>query len=106
MDTIISFYPRFSEDICNGLKTITIRNFAEADYAIGAEVIAITYPEGKKFAVLKMNSVTAISLDDLTDQHAEQENMPLAELKALIPEIYPNESQFYLLSFTLVKSCL
>lgn len=106
MDNIISFYPRFCEDICNGLKTITIRNAAEAYYEIGKVVTAITYPSGDEFALLKINSITKISLDELTIRHANQENMPLAELKALIPKIYPNESQFYLLSFNLVKSCL
>ncbi|MFQ9134616.1 MAG: ASCH domain-containing protein [Haemophilus parainfluenzae] len=42
-------------------------------------------------------------LDNLTEQHAAQENMNLAELKKVIKTIYPNESKFWVIHFKLIK---
>jgi UPF0267 protein CGSHiEE_04535 len=44
-------------------------------------------------------SVSPITLDELTEQHATQENMSLAELKEVIRDIYPIEEQFYVIRF-------
>jgi UPF0267 protein NTHI1757 len=44
-------------------------------------------------------SVSPITLDELTKQHAAQENMGLEELKEVIREIYPSESFLYVISF-------
>jgi UPF0267 protein HI_1394 len=43
--------------------------------------------------------VSPITLDELTEQHATQENMGLDELKEVIRGIYPCEVQFYLIEF-------
>ena len=45
--------------------------------------------------------MSPITLDELTEQHAAQENMGLEELKEVIRGIYPNEEQFFVLSFKL-----
>ena len=46
-----------------------------------------------------MLSVSPITLDELTEQHATQENMGLEELKEVIQGIYPNEDQFFVIEF-------
>ena len=48
-----------------------------------------------------MLSVSPIILDELTEQHAKQENMELEELKEVIRGIYPSEEQFYIIEFIL-----
>lgn len=48
-----------------------------------------------------MLSVSPITLDKLTEQHAKQDNMGLEELKEVIREIYPSEEQFFIISFKL-----
>ena len=50
-----------------------------------------------------MLSVLPITLDELTELHAKQENMGLEELKEVIRGIYPNEERFYLIDFILLK---
>ena len=42
-------------------------------------------------------------LDKLTEQHAAQENMSLSELREVIKTIYPNESEFGVIEFSLIK---
>ena len=42
-------------------------------------------------------------LDNLTEQHAVQENMSLAELREVIKTIYPNENEFWVIEFDLIK---
>ncbi len=46
-----------------------------------------------------MLSVSPITFDELTEQHAKQENMGLNELKEVIQGIYPDEELFYLITF-------
>ena len=53
-----------------------------------------------------MLSVSPITLDELTEQHAKQENMGLEELKEVIRGIYPSEAGFYLIEFKLLKEML
>jgi UPF0267 protein CGSHiEE_04535 len=48
-------------------------------------------------------SVSPITLDELTEQHAKQENIGLAELKEVIRGIDPNEEQFFVFSSKLNK---
>jgi UPF0267 protein CGSHiEE_04535 len=48
-------------------------------------------------------SVSPITLDELTGQHAKQENMGLAELKKVIEEIYPESNEFYVINFQRLK---
>ena len=50
-----------------------------------------------------MLSVSPITLDELTEQHAKQENMSLSELREVIKTIYPNENEFWVIEFGLIK---
>uniref|UniRef100_UPI00288BB70C ASCH domain-containing protein n=1 Tax=Aggregatibacter segnis TaxID=739 RepID=UPI00288BB70C len=54
------------------------------------------------FCTIEVLSVSPITLDELTEQHAKQENMGLAELKEVIRGIYPNEEQFFIINYTLI----
>ena len=74
----ITFYQRFEADILAGRKTITIRD---------------------KSCTIEVLSVSPITLDELTEQHAKQENMGLEELKEVIRSIYLSEDLFYILLF-------
>ena len=46
-----------------------------------------------------MLSISLITLDELTEQRAAQENMSLAELREVIKTIYPNENEFWVIWF-------
>lgn len=100
---LITFYERFSADIKSNKKTITIRNLAEANYQAGQIVEAKTYPESEPITFLQILNVTPVVLSDLNEEHARQENMSLEVLVPLIQEIYPNESQFFVIEFKQVK---
>jgi hypothetical protein len=95
----ITFYQRFEADILSGKKTITIRGASEKNYIPGKVVQASTHKDGRKFARLEIVSVDAIEFKQLNKAHAKQENMSLAELQAVIQEIYPNTQELYTISF-------
>lgn len=88
----ITFFERFEADILAGKKTITIRDESEKDFAPNSIVQVSTYEEGRWFCALKIHSVHSICFEELSDFHAEQENMTLAELKSVIQAIYPHIS--------------
>ena len=98
----MTFFERFETDILSGKKTITIRDESEKDYEINSVVQVSTYETGRWFCALKIVSVTAIQFDDLTEFHAQQENMSLPELKAVIREIYPNVDSLFVIAYCLV----
>lgn len=43
-----------------------------------------------------------VTLENLTDEHARQENMALPELKEVIGEIYPSLMELYAIVFRLL----
>lgn len=95
----ITFYQRFAADILNGKKTITIRD-AEANYFENGDVVhAYTFETRELFATLAIQSIEKLNFEELNNQHATQENMTLAELKAVIKQIYPDNCQLYLIKF-------
>ncbi|MCW8345620.1 N(4)-acetylcytidine aminohydrolase [Vibrio sp. ZSDZ65] len=97
----MTFFERFETDILAGTKTITIRDASEKDYQIGAVVPVSTFEDGREFCRLKVLSVDAIDFNDINDLHAEQENMTLPQLKNVIAEIYPGETQLFVIQFEL-----
>jgi uncharacterized protein YqfB (UPF0267 family) len=99
--TKMTFFERFEADIVSGKKTITLRDEAEKAYRVGSVVPVSTFEEGRQFCHLRILSVEPILLDELTEQHAKQENMTLTELKKVIGEIYPGEEQLYAIAFEL-----
>ena len=98
----ITFYQRFETDILAGRKTITIRDKSESHFKAGDILRVGRFEDNQYFCTIKMLSVSLITLDELTEQHAAQENMGLEELKEVIRGIYPNEEQFFILSFKLI----
>ena len=63
-----------------------------------------TYESGRWFCALKIKSVKAITFNELSNFHAEQENMSLVELKRVIQDIYPNVESLYVISYELVTN--
>jgi UPF0267 protein CGSHiEE_04535 len=61
------------------------------------------FEDNQYFCTIEVLSVSPITLDELTEQHAKQENIGLAELKEVIRGIDPNEEQFFVFSSKLNK---
>ncbi|STJ09586.1 putative cytoplasmic protein [Escherichia coli] len=51
------------------------------------------------FCTIEVTATSTVTLDTLTEKHAEQENMTLLELKKVIADIYPGQTQFYVIEF-------
>jgi len=97
----MTFFERFEADILSGKKTITIRDELEKDYSINAIVQVSTYETSRWFCTVKITAVKSIEFSALSDFHAKQENMSLAELKSVIKEIYPGLQTLYVISYEL-----
>lgn len=100
--TTMTFFERFETDILSGKKTITIRDDAEKFYVPGSVVTVSTLEGGREFCQLSILSVEPILFTELSNFHAEQENMTLAVLKDVIQDIYPGIEQLYVVSYKLV----
>ncbi|WP_413283734.1 N(4)-acetylcytidine aminohydrolase [Vibrio sp. MA40-2] len=98
----MTFFERFEADILSGKKVITIRDEAEKDYQPGAVVEVSTFETSRWFCDLMIKSVAPIQFDELTEFHANQENMTLPELREVIRSIYPNVNELYVISYELV----
>ncbi|AVJ00213.1 TPA: N(4)-acetylcytidine aminohydrolase [Haemophilus influenzae] len=99
----ITFYQRFEADILSGRKTITIRDKSESYFKAGDILRVGRFKDNQYFCTIEVLSVSPITLDELTEQHAKQENMGLAELREVIKTIYPNESEFWVIEIRLVN---
>ena len=95
----ITFYQRFEADILARRKTITIRDKSESHFKAGNILRVGRFEDNQYFCTIEVLSVSPITLDELTEQHAAQENMSLAELKEVIKAIYPSEDKFVLINF-------
>ena len=99
----ITFYQRFETDILAGRKTITIRDKSESHFKVGDILRVGRFEDDQYFCTIEVLSVSPITLDELTEQHAMQENMGLDELKEVIQGIYPSESEFFVIEFKLLN---
>ena len=99
----ITFYQRFEADILSGRKTITIRDKSESHFKAGDILRVGRFEDNQYFCTIEVLSVSPITLDELKEQHAKQENMGLAELKKVIEEIYPESNEFYVINFQRLK---
>jgi uncharacterized protein YqfB (UPF0267 family) len=99
----MTFFERFEADILSGKKTITIRDELENDYAANSIVQVSTYENDRWFCELKIIDVKAIKFDQLSNFHANQENMSLSELKCVIQKIYPNVQNLYVISYKFIQ---
>ena len=102
----ITFYQRFEADILVGHKTITIRDKSESHFKAGDILRVGRFEDNQYFCTIEVLSVLPIMLDNLTEQHAAQENMSLSELKEVIREIYPSEERFYVIRFKINKGII
>ncbi len=102
--TEMTFFARFEDDILAGKKTITIRDETESHYVPGSVVTVSTLEQGRVFCQLKILSVTPVLLSQLTEFHAEQENMTLPQLKSVIQEIYPGLEQLFVIDYQLYSA--
>ena len=98
----ITFYQRFEADILAGRKTITIRDKSESYFKAGDILRVGRFEDDQYFCTIEVLSVSPITLDELTEQHAAQENMSLVELREVIKTIYPNENEFFMINFHLL----
>ena len=98
----ITFYGRFADDILSGRKTITLREKSDADFEAGDKVEVSGYEDNIPFCHIEVLEVSPISFDRLNDTHAQQENMTLEQLKAVIAEIYPGITELFMIRFTLL----
>ena len=99
----ITFYQRFKADIRAGRKTITIRDESENHFKAGDILRVGRFEDDQYFCTIEVLSVSPITLDELTAQHAKQENMGLDELKEVIRSIYPSEGLLYVVTFSLIE---
>ncbi|MBZ0059861.1 N(4)-acetylcytidine aminohydrolase [Leclercia adecarboxylata] len=95
----ITFFQRFQDDILAGRKTITIRDESESHFSAGDVLRVGRYEDDGYFCTIEVTATSTVTLDTLTENHAQQENMTLDELKGVITEIYPDQQQFYVIDF-------
>jgi len=98
----ITFFQRFQDDILAGRKTITIRDESEAHFKAGDVLRVGRYEDDGYFCTIEVTGTSTVTLDTLTEKHAQQENMTLGELKRVIAAIYPKQRQFYVSDFKCV----
>lgn len=103
MTNKITFFQRFEADIISGKKTITIRDKSESFFSPNQILDVFTLETDRLFAKIRVLSVTPVQFHQLNEQHAQQENMTLTQLKQVIQEIYPNEQQFFVIHFELIN---
>ncbi|MCF6692222.1 N(4)-acetylcytidine aminohydrolase [Raoultella terrigena] len=98
----ITFFQRFQDDILSGRKTITIRNASESHFKVGDVLRVGRYEDDGYFCTISVVATSTVTLATLSERHAQQENMTLAQLRQVITEIYPDEEQFYVIEFKLL----
>lgn len=101
--TEMTFFECFETDILSKKKTITIRDETEKNYKINTQVQVSTYETGRWFCSLLIKDVQPICFSQLSQFHADQENMTLPQLKKIIREIYPNINALYVITYELIK---
>ncbi|GIU12656.1 UPF0267 protein [Shewanella glacialipiscicola] len=102
MLTKMTFFERFERDILSGAKTITLRDEAESHVEPGQILPVSTFEMDRWFCEIQIVDVTPVTLAELTDVHAEQENMTLAQLRNVIAEIYPGLEQLFMIRFSVL----
>ncbi|HBN2103355.1 TPA: N(4)-acetylcytidine aminohydrolase [Escherichia coli] len=95
----ITFFQRFQDDILARRKTITIRDESESHFKTGDVLRVGRFEDDGYFCTIEVTATSTVTLDTLTEKHAEQENMTLTELIKVIADIYPGQTQFYVIEF-------
>lgn len=94
-----SLFSTFRDDILAGRKTITIRDESESHFKTGDVLRVGRFEDDGYFCTIEVTATSTVTLDTLTEKHAKQENMTLTELKKVIADIYPDQTQFYVIEF-------
>ena len=95
----ITFFQRFQDDILAGRKNITIRDESESHFKTGDVLRVGRVEDDGYFCTIEVTATSTVTLDTLTEKHAEQENMTLTELIKVIAVTYPGQTQFYVIDF-------
>lgn len=82
------------DDILAGRKTITIRDESESHFKTGDVLRVGRFEDDGYFCTFEVTATSTVTLDTLTEKHAEQENMTLTDLKKVIADIYPARHSF------------
>ena len=83
----ITFFQRFQDDILAGRKTITIRDESESHFKTGDVLRVGRFEDDGYFCTIEVTATSTVTLDTLT------------ELKKVIADIYPDQTQFYVIEF-------
>lgn len=102
--TQITFFEFLTPLVASGQKTITIRDFSESHYQPGTQVEVYTLESHAKVCDIVILAVEPLAFDDINELHADQEGLPLDELKHLIQQVYPDQQRLFMISFALVDS--
>ncbi|MCL1144244.1 N(4)-acetylcytidine aminohydrolase [Shewanella gaetbuli] len=102
--TTITFFEFLTPLIKSAKKTITIRDESESHYQPGTQVEVFTLETNQKVCDIRILSVEPLAFDDINEYHAEQESLPLNELKQLINKVYPNQPPLFMIRFELVSA--
>ncbi|MGI2046956.1 N(4)-acetylcytidine aminohydrolase [Shewanella oncorhynchi] len=97
--TKITFFERFEHDILSGTKTITLRDETESHVIVGQTLPVSTFETDRWFCDIHIIDVVPVTLTELSDIHAKQENMTLPQLRDVIAEIYPGLEQLFMIQF-------
>lgn len=90
----ITFFQRFRDDILAGRKTITIRDESESHFKTGDVLRVGRFEDDGYFCTIEVTATSTVTLDTLTEKHAEQENMTLTELKKSLLTSIPVRHNF------------
>ena len=101
--TKITFFESLTPLITSGKKTITIRDKSESYYVPDSQVEVFILETDKKVCDIKIVSVEPLQFNDINQDHAQQESLPLPKLKQLIRNIYPNDDDLYVITFELLR---
>lgn len=102
--TKITFFEFLTPLVASGEKTITIRDFNESHYQPGSQVEVYTLESNIKVCDIVILAVEPLAFDDINEFHADQESLPLDELKHLIQQVYPDQQRLFMISFSLVDA--
>lgn len=83
----ITFFQRFQDDILAGRKTITIRDESESHFKTGDVLRVGRFEDDGYFCTIEVTATSTVTLDTLT------------ELIKVIADIYPGQTQFYVIEF-------
>lgn len=94
-----TFLQRFREDIPIGRKMTIIHNVVESYFKPGDVLHVRRYEDDGYFRTIAVTATSTVTLDTLTEQHTQQENMTLEQLRQVARETYPAENRFYVTEF-------